>query len=460
MEAIASKVVRNVLLWLLLAALCTAPLGVAAEEPGEKAFLEWVGETAIQLDSAGDGSWATSADLSFLDEALRGKRIVYLGVSDHWISEKYDYRWLMIKYLVENGWRYIGMEMDVCDGRRMDRYLATGDSTYLKQVALYGYKGGWRGDRDDSPQGFPAIDDPNFGRGFLKQGYRFLGELRSLSETRLPGPERLHWFGFDLGLFPSVAYEDAESILSARRSDPLVQEIARRMQRVEGETRVEEAQRLDDLVGFIESDPGKVIAILGEVQTKRLVRTLRHQAENVLFREAAKDGPSTMDWIQGLMRRERHDMSVLDEIFEELPPGEKVILMGHNLHLNKDSDNIGFGPIGASALNMWTSVGTHLARKFPGEVYAIWMMYDHGRHNVLTSPAALEEVQTNPSTVEHVLAKAGAVFYLPLNTGDEREGFLHERQQFLQNGAMANGVVADQADALFFVREATALAQW
>jgi len=160
------------------------------------------------------------------------------------------------------------------------------------------------------------------------------------------------------------------------------------------------------------------------------------------------------------MRREKDDMKLLDEIFEELPPDEKVIFMGHNLHLSNDSDNIGFGPIGASALNMWVSVGTHLARKFPGEVYAIWMMYDHGRHNAITLPAAIEEVQSNPSTVEHLLAKAGSVFYLPLGTGDKREGFLHERQQFLQNGAMAHGVIADQADALFFVREVTGLAEW
>lgn len=464
MEAIAMKVVRNVPLWLMSTFLCAATFGLvpdaAAEEPGEKAFLEWVGDTAVQLDPAGDGSWVTSADFSFLDDALRGKRIVYLGASDHWISEKYDYRLLLIKYLVGKGWRHIGMEMDVCDGRRVDRYLATGDDTYLKRVALYGYQGGEREDRDDRPQGFPGIENSNFRKGVWKQIQRFLGELRTVSEDRLPGSERLHWFGFDLGLFPSVAYEDAESILSAHTSDPLVQGLTRRMERVEGETRAEEAQRLKDLLSFIERDPGRVITILGETETKLLVRTLRHQAENVLFQEASKNGPSTMDWVKGLMRREQHDIKVLDEIFEELPPDAKVILMGHNLHLNKDSNNIGFGPIGASALNMWVSVGTHLARRFPGEVYAVWMMYDHGRHNSVTSPAALEEVPSNPATIEHLLAKAGGVFYLPLGTGDRREDLLHERRQFLQNGTIANGVVADQADALFFVREATALAEW
>lgn len=464
MEVTASRVVQNLLLLLVLSVLCAGPLepapDAAAGEGKEKPFLEWVGETAIHLDSAGKGPWARSADLSFLDEALKGKRIVYLGVSDHWISQKYDYRLLFIKYLADKGWRHIGMEMDVCDGRRIDRYLATGDPTCLQRVALYGYKGGWREDRDDMPQGFPGIKNPNFRKGFLEQSHRFLGELRSVSETQLPGPERLHWFGFDLGLFPSVAYEDAGSIVSPHRSEPLIEEICQRMERVEGETRTEEAQRLDDLVGYIQSNSEKVSTILGKTETRRLVQTLHHQAENVRFLDAAKNGPSTMDWIQGLMRRERQDIGFLDEILAELPRDEKVIFMGHNLHLSKDSNEIAFGPIGASALNMWVSVGTHLARSFPGEVYSIWMMYDHGRHNVVTQPEAIEEVQSNPSTVEHLLAQAGSVFYLPLGTGDEREGFLQERQQFLQNGAIANGVIADQADALFFVREVTGLAEW
>ncbi len=464
MKVTALRVFRKILLSLVLSVLCAAALepvpGAVAEKGREKAFLQWVEETAIDFDPAGDGSWARSADLSFLDEALKGKRIVYLGESDHWISQKYDYRLLLIKYLASKGWRYIGMEMDVCDGRRVDRYLATGDPTYLQRVALYGYKGGWREDRDDRPQGFPGVENPNFRKGFLEQSHRFLRELRSVSETQLPGPERLHWFGFDLGLFPSVAYEDAESIVSPYRSEPLIEEICERMERVEGETRTEEARRLDDLVGHIQSNFEKVSAILGETEARRLVRTLRHQAENVRFLEGAKNGPSTMDWVQGLMRRERHDIGLLDEILAELPRDEKVIFMGHNLHLSKDSDNIGFGPIGASALNMWVSVGTHLARSFPGEVYAIWMMYDHGRHNVVTQPEAIEEMQSNPSTVEHLLAQAGSVFYLPLGTGDDREGFLKERQQFLQNGEIANGVIADQADALFFVREVTGLADW
>jgi hypothetical protein len=260
-----------------------------------------------------------------------------------------------------------------------------------------------------------------------------------------------------VGLFPCVGYEDAYGILARHANEPLIEEIKRRMHRVDGESRGEEARRLDDLLGFLETKSSSLTRILGEDLTRDLVRTLRHQADNLLFSDAAKEGPQTTKWLQGLVRREQRMIWLIEQILADLPRDEKIILMGHNLHLNKDSENITLGPIGSLAPSMWVSIGTHLTRKFPGEVYSIWMMYDHGRHGSILSPEGIADVPSNPVSVEHLLSEVGEFFSLPLNSGEEGESFLHEKQHFLQNGSIASGVIAQQADALIFVREVTEL---
>ncbi len=430
-------------------------LGIPAVA-GEKQFVTWVDENAVHFDSI---EWRNISpdDLSFLDDLLKGKRIVYLGESDHWVNQKYDYRLILVRYLFDRGWRRIGMEMDFCDGKRIDRYLETGDSSHLERVALYGYKGGWREDRDDLPDGFPGFQNPEFRRSFIKQEYRFLAALRSLDESLKRNSPRLSWFGFDVGLLPCVGYEDAREILAHQKDDPAIREIQRRMRLVPGESRSEEIQRLEGLLEFIEEKSNSVSRIIGKDRLRSLLRTLWHQADYLHFAEAAKEGPRTMKWVQGLARREQRMAWLMDEILADLAPNEKIILMGHNLHLSKSSEDIAFGPIGSPAPNMWTSIGTHLERKYPGEVYSVWMMYDHGVHGFVLKPEGFEHVPSNPASVEHLLAKVGEYFFLPLSSDEDGISFLQEKRNFLQNGSIAHGVIAKHADALFFVREVNKL---
>jgi erythromycin esterase-like protein len=404
-----------------------------------------------------DGNSVDPDCLSFLDDLLAGKRIVYLGESDHWVNQKYDYRLMLIRHLFDKGWRRIGMEMDYCDGKRIDRYLETGDPSHLKRVALYGYKGGWREDRDDIPDGFPGLNNQEFRKAFLFQEHKFLGELRSLNESLGSRSKRLSWFGFDIGILPCVGYEDALEILAEYSHESVIQDLAERIQRVEGESRTEEIRRLEKLLGFIEIKSQSINRILGSRQAGSLLRTLQHQVDYLYFAEAANMGPRTMEWFHGLVRREQRMARLMDEILADLPPGEKIILMGHNLHMSKNSEEIVLGPIGSAAPNLWTSIGTYVERKYPGDVYSVWMMYDHGRHGTILSPEGVGIVESNPACVEHLLARVGGLFLLPLGSGEDGESFLQEKQHFLQNGSIASGVIAEQADALFFVREVTEL---
>src|ERR1700722_15039415 len=112
----------------------------------------WASEHAIRLELP-IRSERNFEPLGALDTAISTKRIVYLGEPDHFIHEKYDYRLLMLGYLVSRGWKHIGEEMGVVDGHRIYQFLASGDSDFLDRVPMYGYKGEQRTDRDDSATG-------------------------------------------------------------------------------------------------------------------------------------------------------------------------------------------------------------------------------------------------------------------------------------------------------------------
>ena len=73
----------------------------------ERNFVDWAAERAIRFETL-DWRQVDSAHLSVLDEALDGKRFVYLGESDHFMDEKNDFRMILIRYLATTGFRAIG----------------------------------------------------------------------------------------------------------------------------------------------------------------------------------------------------------------------------------------------------------------------------------------------------------------------------------------------------------------
>jgi erythromycin esterase-like protein len=454
------QVSRAAVLVFLLGAALSPSAWVQTEEArtgaGEAEFVEWVRESAISLDA---DAW-TEADLAgfaALDKLLEGKRFVYLGEADHYVREKYDFRLIFIEYLFKKGFRRIGMEMGYSDGKRIDRYLATGDEAILDRVTQFGFKGYLREDRDDIPAGFPGIENPEFRKTFFSEELRFIRKLRALNESLSPGGKRLSWFGFDISFFPGGGYVDARKLLEEHSSEPLVKDILQRMQRVEGESRLEEAERLRGLLEHVQERSPQLEGLLGATAAKELTTIILRLAESLVFCEAANQGPMAASWLSGLIEREQTMCRFMDDYLEELGPDEKIIFMGHNLHLCKKSQEITLGPAGSPMPKMWKAIGTHLALDRPGEVFAVWMTYDHGRHGTVLIEAGVEDVPSRPGSVESFLARAGPVFFLPLNSGDGREAFLRKEIDFNQNGSVSSAIVPDQADAIFFVREVSAI---
>ena len=93
-------------------------------------FVAWARKRAVTFDSL-EGAHTDIEKLSFLDELLEGKRIVYLGEEDHWIREKNSYRLLLLRYLFSRGWRWLGEELGWSDGMRINRYLETGELSLI-----------------------------------------------------------------------------------------------------------------------------------------------------------------------------------------------------------------------------------------------------------------------------------------------------------------------------------------
>src|SRR6266404_4212795 len=152
----------------------------------------WASEHAIRLDLPLQSD-RNLERLSALDSAIASKRIVYLGEPDHFIHEKYDYRLLMLRYLISRGWNHIGEEMGTVDGYRINKFLATGDSRHLDRVPMYGYKGGQRTNRDDSATGLLKESFTAFPLApFVAEQKSFARGLRDIAESGLS------FFGFDI----------------------------------------------------------------------------------------------------------------------------------------------------------------------------------------------------------------------------------------------------------------------
>ncbi|UCD76008.1 MAG: erythromycin esterase family protein [Phycisphaerales bacterium] len=428
-----------------------------AESATEEEFVKWASGNAVELGTL-DWRELDLDNLSFLDEALEGKRIVYLGEADHYVHEKWDYQMILIRYLVEHGWRTIGMEMGYGDCKKINRYIETGDESRLADVGWKALAACGRADRDDRITMFSAAENEEFISLFQGEMRWLLDQLRIINDELPPGEPRVRWFGFDVTSFPWCGYQDVTGLLEGHESDPLIAELLKRLELCDGETRLGEAQRLHDAAGFVSENEGRLKGILGSADTRELKRVVSNLADSYEFLDAAVAGGGSPKWLPALSRREESMGRLMSDLLDDTLKGEKIIMIGHILHLCKDSDTVCLGPVGSGYPGMWLSIGTQLQRKLPGEVYSIWFTYDHGRHGNITLPEGFEDVPSNPARFESLLARAcDGPCMLPLNGVGAGSAYLDEPRNFLQNGSTASGMIKRQADAIFFIPEVTGL---
>ena len=105
------------------------------------------------------------------------------------------------------------------------------------------------------------------------------------------------------------------------------------------------------------------------------------------------------------------------------------------------------------SIPLWPTIGAYVESRFPGQVFSIWLVYDHGQHLNASQLSRTRDLESVPGTVESVLARLPhETFFLPLNTDDPRAAWLEGEQSFRVNGGVGHGDLRQMADALVFVR--------
>jgi len=402
-------------------------------------FRAYAAERAIEFKDP-DAIDENARRLSILDPLVAGKRFAYVGESDHFIHEKYAYRLLMLKYLAGRGFTHVGEEIGASDGMRIDRFLATGDESQLERVAVYGYSGAIRRDRDDTPTGIlrSSFGDAYPTALFAAEQKRFAHGIRKIG---------LRLFGFDIDALPGGGYEDLAEMLDSVASDATIDRVRNVLQRVPGETIDAEIARLDEVLRVLEADRFDAL--------RHLVTCLRDSFDYVRITYPAK----TFDALNpGMAFRERYMHRQVDRMLGQMRVSEKLALMSHNMHLCRAPEAVA-GSDAAAGPGGKTDppLGAWLASRYPDEVFSVWMLIGRG-HDSQPFPTLSKTILEKPGTLNTLLGEIGDCFVLPIDGADPRARLLTENIEIMHDG---NGgvrtAIARQADAIFFVRDVTPL---
>ena len=414
-------------------------------------FGEWAREHAIRLELPLDSELNVTR-LAVLDRSIAGRRLAYLGEPDHFIHEKYQYRLLMLRYLLARGWNRIGEELGVCDGHRIDRFFATGDASHLDRAPIYGFKGGSRTDRTDAPTGllsdsyatsYPANELAAEQKAFAKS-------LRQLAK------EPIHFFGFDIDGSPGGGYADIAEMLEPHIDDAAVAGIAALLGRVANESVEEEAARLDDALNSIDVERQRLADLIGAAKASKIAhqaRALRDSFRYIRMAFPAATWPALND---AMAYRETVMHRNVEDALAEAGPHGRIALMSHNLHLAKDyrrvKGSMGAGPGGGKV----DAVGTHIAKLMPGEVYSVWMLCNRGR-DCQPFSFCTSEIKPVAGSINSILASIAPARVLPLDSLESAGLADVELKIQMDGNSGVRTPLARQADAIVFIDEVSPL---
>lgn len=142
----------------------------------------------------------------------------------------------------------------------------------------------------------------------------------------------------------------------------------------------------------------------------------------------------------------------------EAAPGERLVLMGHDLHLARNDRAIRTSPqtVGPGGGRV-PSIGVRLHSRHPGEILAVWMLEGRGRD---ASPVegGGATIKAPRGSLNALLSEVGEAFVLPLQLEDPRAAPLRaELPLAVFGGTVLRTSIAEQADVLAFVRDVSPL---
>jgi erythromycin esterase-like protein len=414
-----------------------------------KAFMSWASQHAIIVDSL-DGLKADIEQFSCLDKFMEGKRVVFLGEEDHWIHEKSDYRLMLLRYFISRGFRYIGEELGWSDGIRVDNYLKTGNETYLERIATYGYKGALRKDRDDKPIGIMKSQSDNYPvKEYKSEQLRLIRALRDISEEYKDTSDRIHYFGFDLDTLTGGGYEDGEELLAAFKSEPTVLSILSLINRVQGETLEEEMKRLVNVLDKVKSLEDDLKKLLGETRYGILQEHIQTLYDSLKFNQIINPALDYEAVGTAMAAREEVMQRHVKFILSQMKPNDKLVLMGHNRHLSKESGMIknagAVSPGGYSG----PSLGTYINRLLPNQVFSIWQLHEQGKGSQPYTELK-KEYSSIQRTLNPILSKVASKYMITTSGVPLLEKEIDITGIY---NTVFRTSIAKQADAIFFIRK-------
>jgi erythromycin esterase-like protein len=423
-----------------------------------EAFVEWGRRVGLPIDTL---DWRKSGLCAApeLDRLLEGKRIVFLGEPDHNVSERLDYRLVMLRCLWERGFRWVAAERGFSDGLRIDRYLASGDPAELDRVGCLGYRGALRPGRDEGADPHQGRWPPDWIERHRAEERWFYTELRSLGPERPGSEDRIHFYGFDAEMMPGGGYQDIAELMRAAPGAPACSELRERLAPVEGETLDAEVLRLDTALELVDRLAAELSGALGPRPHALLVESIVALRDSFMLRaelvrqlETGKPDPAR--WYQKMAERERGMCRRMDWLLDRIGPAGKVVLLGHNEHLAKDQRALWLGRSGDPPIPPMLTLGHHLNRLHAGQVLSIWLLFDRGRHYPHPmDPRKQMTVESDPARIEHLLGKIGSAYLLPLATEDPAATLLDQKWDYWTGAASHSCIPRSQADAIFFLRE-------
>jgi len=422
-----------------------------------EAFIAWARENFVVFEPL-DCMKEDMEKLSFLDDLLEDKRVIYLGEEDHWIREKNDYRILMLRYLFSRGWRFIGEELGWSDGVRINRYLKTGELSYLDSIATYGYRGDVRSDRDDKATGILKDTSANYPvMEFKNEQIRLIEAMRNLNRDCYTESEQIHFFGFDVNSAAGGGYRDIEEILGPERGIPELIDLQKMLAMVSGETIEEEVNRLNNVLNSTKLNMTILKELLGEERYSLLHHSILTIRDNLSYFRVANPAADYADLNKAMAAREEIMYRNVEFMLSKMRPKDKLILMGHNRHLSKDIESIkktGAAPPGGKLV---PSLGTYINRLLPGQVFSIWMLHDHGKSSQPFTWLSNEYI-SKPGSLNEILSKAGSTYLLPTVSSDKRSGLLKRDMDIvgLYNITFRTKI-SKQTDAIFFFNKVNSL---
>jgi hypothetical protein len=404
-------------------------------------FVIWAQRQAIPIEELDSERGQRELDALFAD-----KRFVFLGESDHYIDEKYEFQLQFIAELYKRGWRYVSTEgFGRSDSFRIDHFLETGRDLYrIRELRYFPVLCACRL--------FPLLRPltiPHFER--WQRRLWQISQIRALGQVN----DRLHCVAFDLDFAPGGAFDDVRQRLEPYiKKHPPIQEFLDSFLSLRKESPGERLIRLDALTQKLDERKTPIEILLPSETYAEIYSDIVIYRESIRFLlKWGKEGR------EKYIKRERVMMDQFDDVLMKLNPDEKVILMGHCMHLSKKSGSVGKLYSGYF-VPTWPSIGEHIANRFPDSVCSIWLMYDHGTN--LKNRArgvdrfALGRIESSPECVEHLLARVPHKNFLIPIDGKGKEYLDKDRRIRVHGSIPARANLAKQVDAIYFVREATA----